>query len=260
MPVGSMAVGWTEGFISGVDFETTGIDVRTARIVQWCMADTAPGNEPVIYSEYVNPGIPIPPGATDKHGITDDYVRTFGNPAAESIARLAEEVARRVIGRLPLGGMNLAYDFTVLRYECLRHGVTWPEERAGQALAPVLDAYVLDKRADPFRKGSRQLSDSPVKGPGMATRYGVKLDAADAHNAIPDTIASVEVIRQIGRQYRGEIGQFSVYRLHALQAEWRADQCASLERYFRYGKKPPQPDMVIDPCWPYCADDTHERN
>jgi DNA polymerase-3 subunit epsilon len=247
---------WWEESITGFDLETTGIDVRTDRIVQWCVADTLPGHPPVVDSEYVNPGVPIPPGATTVHSITDDYVARYGNPAAESIRRLVEAIAYRMLARMPIGGMNLAYDFTLLRYECERYGVPWVEERAGRPLAPIIDTYVLDKHLDPYRKGSRQLPDGP-KGPGMATHYGVILEGA--HDAVADTIASVEVSRVIGRRGAADhnrVGEPSKYRLHLLQTDWRAEQSASLEAYFRRKGEPKR----IDPCWPYCPDPDHVRN
>jgi DNA polymerase-3 subunit epsilon len=187
------------------------------------------------------------------HGITDVWIAEHGNPPVEALNRLVEELARRVIAKIPIVGMNLAYDFTLLRYECLRWGIPWVEVRAGRPLAPVIDIYVLDKRIDPYRPGSRKLADSE-KGPGMATQYGVTL--IGAHDAVADTLAAVEVARYIAAA-RPEINGLGPYRLHAAQADWKAEQAAGLQEYFR--RKKGQPGAVVDPCWPVCYDDTHIR-
>lgn len=249
------ATPWWQGPLWGFDVEATGIDVRADRIVQSCIARTLPGCEPIVEAEYINPGVPMHPEATKVHGLTDAFIASYGNPAVEAIERLCEILADAVKARIPIVGMNLAYDFTMLHYECKRYGMLTVEQRAGTMLAPVIDAYVLDKYANPYRPGSRKLADHPEKGPGMATHYGVLL--TDAHDAVADTIASVEVARRIGKRYPGEVGDLGAFRLHACQAEWRADQAAGLQDYFR--RKRGQPNAFVDPCWPLCIDDTHHR-
>lgn len=250
---------WWQSICTGFDLETTGTDVRQARILQYCVADTAPATEARVFAEYLVPGVPIEPGATEQHGITDEWIAYHGNPPVEGLQRLIEELARRVLARVPIVGMNLAYDLTLLRYECLRWGLPWVEERAGQPLAPVIDVYVLDKHVDPYRKGSRKLADHPEKGPGMATHYGVQL--VGAHDAVADTLAAVEVARRIGELYPSEIGNLGLFSLHAQQSDWKFEQAASLESWFRH-KAPADrrdPAKVIDRCWPVCYDDTHLR-
>lgn len=249
---------WWQGIATGFDLESTGVDVRTDRILQYCVADTAPATDPRVFAEYVAPGWPIHPDATGAHGITDEWIAEHGNPPAEGLARLVEELARRVLAKVPIVGMNLAYDLTLLRYECLRHGIPWVEERAGLPLAPVIDVYVLDKYVDPYRRGSRKLADGD-KGPGMATHYGVTL--VGAHDAVADTLAAVEVARRIGERYPDEIGTMGLFSLHAQQSDWKFEQAAGLEYWFRH-KAPADrrdPAKVIDRCWPVCYDDTHIR-
>jgi DNA polymerase III subunit epsilon len=245
---------WWQSIATGFDLETTGKDVRTDRVLQYCVADTAPATDPRVFAEYLVPGIPIHPDATRVHGITDEWITYHGNPPVEGLVRLVEELARRVIAQVPIMGMNLAFDFTLLRYECLRWGIPWVEERAGRPLAPIVDIYVLDKRVDPYQRGSRKLADHPEKGPGMATKYGVSL--VGAHDAVADTVAAVEVGRRIVADHP-EVNTLGLYRLHAMQADWKAEQSAGLQHYFR--SKKGQLDAVVDPCWPVCYDDTHIR-
>lgn len=248
---------WHEDMIVGFDLETTGVDVRNDRIIQWCAALTIPGSEPIVNSQYVNPGVPIPSEATDVHGITDEYAQRYGGDPVQSLTNCVGLLAEAMQAHTPIGGMNLAYDFSTLRWECLRHDVPTVEEAAGLPLAPVLDVYVLDKQVDKYRKGVRKLADKDGK-PGMATHYGVTLEAEDAHDAVADTLASVRVLRRIGRKY-GSVGRMNPYRLHLAQVDWRREQSASLEQYLRVKKVPPEPDARVDRCWPVCIDPTHQE-
>lgn len=58
------------------DLETTGVDIATARIVQIALHRMEPDGSSMEYEQLVNPGIPIPPGATQVHGIRDADVAT----------------------------------------------------------------------------------------------------------------------------------------------------------------------------------------
>ena len=74
-----------------LDIETTGLDPRHDRIVEISLMKVFPPGEdgtspePVVRTLRVNPGAPIPPGATAIHGITDDDVA--GEPPFETVAR-----------------------------------------------------------------------------------------------------------------------------------------------------------------------------
>lgn len=246
---------WWEDTFTDFDVESTGVSPWDDRIVSWCTALDRPGAAPIVNTELVFPGVPIPPGATAVHGITDEQAQRYGNPPRESLRRLVGLLADTVKARVPIVGMNLAYDFTMLRAECRRHHLMDVEAVAGMPLAPVLDVYVIDKYADPWRKGKRTLADSTVDGkPGLATHYGVVLTAEDAHDAVPDALAAGKVLRRIAQRHP-EIARMGLYRLHAMQADWRYEQCADLEEYFRRKGKP----SYVDRCWPYCLDEAHGR-
>ena len=57
-----------------VDLETTGINTTNDRIVEVTVLKIHPDGSREEKSELVNPGIPIPPGATKVHGITNEDV------------------------------------------------------------------------------------------------------------------------------------------------------------------------------------------
>ncbi|HEX8108527.1 MAG TPA: exonuclease domain-containing protein [Kofleriaceae bacterium] len=229
------------------DLETTGVNTRTDRVVSWCVGGVGhpldSSLQPRVQAELVNPGVPIPAGASAVHGIFDQHVRSTGNPPRESLARAVELLANAVKVGIPIMGMNLAYDFSLLHFECLRHGLPTVEQVAGHPLAPVLDAYVLDQRVDRYRAGSRKLA-------AIAGHYGVTLE--NAHDAVADAIASADVVYAIAERYPA-IGNTGLYLLHLNQVEWKAEQAAGLQAY----KRRTDPSKVIDPCWPYCVNPQH---
>jgi len=73
------------------DLETTGVDALNDRIVEVSLLKMFPPGpdgtapEPIVRTRRVNPGMPIPPGATAVHGITDADVAA--EPPFEKIAR-----------------------------------------------------------------------------------------------------------------------------------------------------------------------------
>lgn len=250
--------GWHLGPLSPFDLESTGVDRREARIVTGYVAtilgrDAGRAVRPGAHV-LLNPGVPIPPEATKVHGVTDEEAQAKGWPPREGVDSLAEAVSRSLLAHIPVVGFNLAYDFGLLHHECLRWDLPTVGERLGftrdAMVGPVVDAHVLDKFVDPYRKGSRKLDDS--KGPGVATHYGVPLD--NAHAADADAIASVRVAVAIAERNPG-IANMSLIDLHRAQKTWRADQMVSLQRYFR--EKKGQLDAWCDPCFPWCVDPTH---
>lgn len=255
------ATPWHLGPLTPFDLESTGVDTREARIVTGYVATVlsrAEKRRQTIGAQVlINPGVPIPQGATDKHGITDEIAQAKGCAPTDGVNSLAEAVARSLIARIPVVGFNLAYDLTLLYRECLRWDLPTVAERVGlpptAAVGPIIDAYVLDKHFDQWRKGSRTLDDRKGPGTGIAAHYGVPLTAA--HTADGDAIASVRVAVIIAERYAGPDMPTDATALHVLQKLWKADQATSLQRYFR--TKGGKPDAYVDPCWPICTDDTH---
>jgi len=74
-----------------LDLESTGVDPRNDRIVEISLLKMFPPDasgaapEPIVYTRRVHPTIPIPPGATQIHHITDADVAT--EPTFEQLAR-----------------------------------------------------------------------------------------------------------------------------------------------------------------------------
>ena len=74
-----------------IDLETTGTDVKEDRIVEVAVLTVYPGGTSVPFVRRVNPGRPIPAGASAVHGITDADVAgalTFAAVAPDLFAAL----------------------------------------------------------------------------------------------------------------------------------------------------------------------------
>jgi DNA polymerase III subunit epsilon len=252
---------WWLGPLTAFDLESTGVNTREDRIVTGFVATVASRAErrklSVGAKVLINPGVPIPAGATGKHGITDEMAQAKGAPPDLGVYAIAKPLADSLRAGIPVIGMNLSYDFSLLYWECLRHGVPTVAEQMGlppgAAVGPIIDVLVLDKHFDQYRKGSRKLDDSG-NGPGLATHYGVPL--VDAHTADADALASAQVGVRIAEKYEHDLDMMASARdLHHLQKLWAADQRDGLERYLRRNNS--DPALVIDRCWPMCTDPSH---
>jgi DNA polymerase III subunit epsilon len=109
---------WHEGRLCVLDTETTGVDPETARIVTACVAHVGAGAKE-IRQWLVNPGVPIPAGATKIHGITDEQAAEGADPAV-AIPDIASAVLGAWEGGLPVVAFNAPYDLTVLSREVAR--------------------------------------------------------------------------------------------------------------------------------------------
>mgnify|MGYP003489308169 FL=1 len=220
--------------LAAFDLETTGIDVREARIVSACVAEIDADGEVVSRRDWlVNPGIEIPAAAAAVHGITTERAQAEGMDAAQAVAEILAAV-RAVFDRgVGLTVYNASYDLSLLAHEAQRHGI------APISLpSPVIDPLIIDKQVDKYRKGKRTLELA-------CSHYGVAL--TDAHDAGADAIAAARVAQAIARAFPREPA-LTATELHDLQVQWAAVQQADFASYMR---RSVNPDWVSDrPAWP----------
>jgi|SRR5690625_2721776 len=229
-----------DGTLISWDLETTGVDVETDRIVTASRWIIRPAEGFKRHCGWlVDPGIPIPEGAAEIHGVTTEHAREHGQDAARAVREIAGDLVFWASeAKTPVFvAFNAAYDLTILHRECVRHGHTDLADQLA-TLRPFVDPLVLDKNADPFRKGSRKLT-------AVAKHYGVELTEADAHGSAADSLAAARVAYRIAATYPA-LARRMPDELHDMQRQWRVEQCASLQRYLR--RK--DPTTVVDPHWP----------
>ena len=217
---------WWQGEIAALDLETTSSDPLEARIVSAVCVVSKPDEPDHGRSWLVDPGVEIPTDAFKVHGISTERARREGMPAALAVQQITAMLAGAVLDGAPIAAFCARYDLTVLDRECNRHGVLPWWGPVGERLL-VVDPFVIDKRIDRFRKGSRKLE-------AVCEHYGVEL--TDAHDAVADAAAAGRLARKLG-SWSSTVGKASLERLHAMQVAWAFEQAESLEDWFeRIGK------------------------
>lgn len=202
------------------DLETTGVDPDNDRIVQVAMIRVEPDGSRRTWETLVNPQRPIPPAATAVHGISDDDVKD-----KPTFAQLRGEVERMLAGSDLAGYNSIRFDGPLLQAEL---------RRAGSELdlrgAKHIDGLVIFRLMEP-----RNLTAAYRKYCGK--------DLVDAHSALADTEATLEVLdAQVG--FYDEVPA-DIDALHALcnpdegrfvdrgrKFVWNEDGCA----VFTFGK------------------------
>src|SRR5580692_2004642 len=174
---------WTQGEVLGLDFETTGVDRFTDVPVSYALVSVVDGIAVRSWSGLIDPGREIPPDATAVHGITTERARTDGMPLDSAIALVTDAVLTAGRRGVPLVGMKLDYDLTILDVLGIRYCGRGLVARGWRG--PVLDAGVLDRHFDGDRHGRRTLGD-------LCAHYGVELEGA--HDAWADAVASDRVL------------------------------------------------------------------
>ena len=166
--------------IAFIDLETTGVNVSTDRIVEIAIVKILTDGTKQVKRKLINPQIPIPAGASDVHGITDEMVKD-----APSFKQVANEV-KQFIENCDLGGYNSnRFDIPMLIEEFLRAGV--PFSADGRKLVDVQKVFHMMEQ--------RTL--------GAAYKFYCNKSLEDAHSAEADATwevleAQIERYPQIG--------------------------------------------------------------
>lgn len=159
--------------VAVIDFETTDADPSEARVVEVAVVhiDSLGDSEPyVAYRSLVNPGVGIPKGAQDVHGISDEDVAD-----APTWPEVVPHIAAACSGRAMLA-YNAAYEHRVILGEQGRHDhpLAW-----GLPWGHWLDLLIWVRHVDKYEKG-KSLGDA-------ARRRGVLVEA---HGAAGDTMTT----------------------------------------------------------------------
>jgi DNA polymerase-3 subunit epsilon len=235
----TVAVAWHDAEILGFDFETTGVDRFSDVPVSFALVTIEEGAVVRSMSHLVDPGREIPPGATAVHGISTERARQEGIPLGEAIGAVRDALVEASGRGVPVAGMKLDYDLTILDAQSRKHH--------GQGLrdlgwtGPVLDAAVIDRKFDRYRKGSRKLVD-------LCNHYGV--DLGNAHDAVADSAAAVAVLRSMYTAYP-ELAAADLSELSRKQELWHREWATSYSEWReRQGKSPLTPSEFE---WPIAS-------
>lgn len=206
--------GWLTGELLGLDLETTGVRRHGDVPVSFALVRVAGGRVLGRRSGLVDPGRAIPAGATAIHGITTERARREGIGLPRAVELLAEGVLAAGEAGVPVVGMNLSYDLSMLDHQ-LRRCTGGGLLEAGWG-GPALDVLVLDRRLDRYRPGTRRLGS-------LCTHYGVTLTSA--HEAGADAEAAVAVLLALCDRFP-ELTAIELGELTRLQAGWHREWVA----------------------------------
>lgn len=227
---------WHQRRLAAFDLETTGIDSESDRIVTAAVSVVGDERPSVFHAWLLDPGIPIPPGASAVHGITTERARAEGRPPREAIEEIVALLAEQLLQGVPVVAFNARFDLTCLDREARRNGIAPLLDRVGPEGLLVVDPYVLDKQLDRFRKGKRTLG-------AVCAHYNVPLD--DAHDSHADALAAARVAWRLGQAFE-ELRDVDLRTLHDRQVAWAAEQAASFEDWLRRNGR----DERIERAWP----------
>lgn len=224
------------------DLETTGVDCFTDAPVSFAFVErrARDGAVDVVIDEgLVNPGRPIPRGASAVHGITDAMVADA--PVLDSSIRIiSERLASIWSSGGAILGMNVAYDLTMVDVLCRRLGLASLEEHG---IGAVIDVLILDRHLDRWRRGPRKLTD-------LCVHYGVEL--SDAHSAAADAEASLCIYEAMLRD-KPELAELAKERSNETQRGWYREWLTSFSSYLE--KKGEAPIGTGRYAWPLHAED-----
>ena len=216
-----MATGapWHDRELLAFDLETTGIDRFEDVPVSYALVTVRDGEVVDEDASLVDPGRAIPPQASAVHGITTERAHQEGMSLGVAVRRIADALLDASKQGVPIVGMKLDYDLTMLD-SCYRR-------ETGRGLSddgfcgPVLDALVIDRHVDRYRRGKRTLRD-------LCAHYGVVIE--HAHDASADAKAAADVVRALCERYP-ELRTLSPRELHVAQQGWHQEWTVSFAEW-----------------------------
>ena len=156
-----------------VDFETTGLNPRKCRIMEIGAVRIRNGQIVEEFSEFVNPGEPIPDEVVNLTGITDAMVAQAPD-ASVQIPKLLE-----FIGGAAFAAHNAKFDYSFLSEECARLGL--------EIHLPVIDTLEFSRRMYPSLKSHRLGA--------VCKSLGISLK--NAHRAVHDARATAQMLNRM---------------------------------------------------------------
>lgn len=187
LPTIDAEAAWIDLPIAVLDTETTGRDPQNDRIVEIGIVVGRAGEIIQRLNWLINPGIPIPDGAREIHGISDDDVKD-----APTFAQVAPDIAAALADVIP-AAYNAPFDKSFVAAELARSGLVL--DALPDALRPEIewvDPLVWARELQKYEKG-KKLGD-------VAARLGVALD--NAHRASDDAEAALKVLYAFGGDTR----------------------------------------------------------
>ena len=210
---------WHTGELLGFDFETTGVDRCSDVPVSFALLRSVNGEIIEHIVGLIDPGRDVPEEATAIHGITTERARAEGQPLADALEMIADVVADAARRAVPVVGMNVGFDLSILHHQLERLGA--PGLIGRNWRGPVLDVLVLDRHLDRWRPGKRRLER-------LCAHYGVELSTS--HDAGADAAATLAVLGALCRCYP-RLCTTDLEVLSVCQARWHREWAVSYDAW-----------------------------
>lgn len=230
-------------FLCVSDAESTGVDITQDRILTfYAMIQGIDGELVREQSWTINPGVEVPKGASDVHGMTTEWVREHGRKDVDvAIKEIAQFHIDAMLGGIPIVGFNHSYDLGLLDHEISRHMRGFALGLRG---AQHFDPIVYDRAMDKYRKGGRKLLQ-------VAAHYGITIDESRLHEAKYD----VEVTARLAWILLKK-SPYTLAQLQSLQLEWKRSWAEHLTEYFAKEDKTEEDGspIIVDGSFPWRKD------
>ncbi len=165
-----------------IDLETTGVNPGIDRIVEIAIVKILTDGTKSVKRKLINPGIPIPKGASDVHGITDDKIKD-----APPFKQVAQELKQMLDGCDLAGYNSNRFDIPLLMEEFLRAEVDFDMKSR-----KLLDVQNIFHKMEP-----RTLSAAYkfYCSKNLDGAHGAEVDAAATHEILE---AQIERYPELG--------------------------------------------------------------
>lgn len=162
-----------------IDLETTGLDTYSDRIIEICIIRYNPTNgEKREWTQRINPEFQITPGAMEKTGINNAMLADM-----PTLSTVWPDICGRLAHSYVVGFNNHFFDWRLLRAESVRHGLDMPH------IYGSIDLQVIFWQNNPQNLGACYLKYT-----------GKEMHANDAHSALGDTQACIEILAAFLKQ------------------------------------------------------------
>lgn len=161
-----------------IDLETTGVNPGTDRIVEIAIVKILPDGTKSVKCKRINPGMPIPKGASDIHGITDEMVKD-----EPTFKQIAQELKQMLDGCDLAGYNSNRFDIPLLMEEFLRSEVDFDMKNR-----KLLDVQNIFHKMEP-----RTLT--------AAYKFYCSKSLDGAHSAEVDATATYEILEAQIKHY-----------------------------------------------------------
>ena len=224
------------------DVESTGTSIENDRIITcYAMIQSIKGEILEEKHWVIDPGVDVPKGASDVHGMSTEWVREHGRKDAErAIREIAGFLDEAQMRGCPIVGYNSSFDLGILDRELVRHGAVGLGTGLSMA-TEFFDPIIYDRAMDKYRKGGRKLMD-------VARHYGIPIDESRLHQAEYDVIVTARLAWLLLKK-----SPHTVSELQGLQEAWKRDWAGGLTKYFANSGKT-EPDgskIIVDGSFPY---------